>query len=235
MLARRSLGEGGSIARRRSPGRNCRRACRAAVAFHVVGILTPRSQEPFSDFNAKPQRPRDAKTITNDKSSITNSQYRPFCFFSVLLFKVFGCDLSGRSFASWRYRFPVKVSSAKISHCLPFQPLRLLCECHCDPVRIPKTLKNPSNCCNLRPVAATCQCDHEHRNIPQPSRPNRRPTAAIHPAAPFHHFPLFSSFSTLISALCQPGRNAQPIAPKPLATQSDGPIISKTFQLSTLF
>jgi len=71
MLARRSLGEGGSIARRRSPGRNCRRACRAAVAFHVVGILTPRSHEPAADFDATTQEHK----ITNDKFSIFNSKY----------------------------------------------------------------------------------------------------------------------------------------------------------------
>jgi hypothetical protein len=67
MLARRSLGEGGSIVRRPSPGRNRRRARRAAAAFHVVEILTPPAQEPATDFNAMAQGRKAAKQITNSQ------------------------------------------------------------------------------------------------------------------------------------------------------------------------
>jgi len=70
MPAHRSFSVGGSIVRRRPPGRSRYRACRAAPAPIVAGILTPRSQNPATDDNAK----RQTSTITIDTSSIANSQ-----------------------------------------------------------------------------------------------------------------------------------------------------------------
>jgi hypothetical protein len=72
MPAHRSFSVGGSIARRRSPGRNCRRACCAAADSR---ILTPRSRRPATNLNAKQQRRGDARTITLEKFSMTDSQW----------------------------------------------------------------------------------------------------------------------------------------------------------------
>jgi len=63
------------IARRTSPGCCRRHACRAAADSIVVEMLSPRSQEPGPDFNARAQGREAAKQITDDKFSIPNSQY----------------------------------------------------------------------------------------------------------------------------------------------------------------
>ena len=48
---------------------------RAAADPIVVAILAPPPPEPDADLNAKQQRPKAAKQITNDKFSMTNSQW----------------------------------------------------------------------------------------------------------------------------------------------------------------
>jgi hypothetical protein len=138
------------IARKRFPGRNCRRPCRAAPSI-VAAILTPRSQEPAADFDATTQEHK----ITNDKFSIFNSQY-----LGSLLFKVSALlRLSFRSLSSfWSFlslsspsSFPLLILILILILIPPsLMPLFF------HPPHPQKTLKNPSNCCNLRPFAALC-------------------------------------------------------------------------------
>jgi len=232
-----------SIARRPSPDRNCRRARRAAASPTVVAILTRRSQEPPTDFNAKRQRPKDAKTITVDKSSIPDSPClcaidRTCTFWtqdfllrslSVLLFSVFGCGSSRCAFATWHlgvFTFTLKLRGPK---CLFRVAVQLLPACHFDPHANPKTLKNTSNCCYLRLLAATCRSIHEHRDIPQTLRPTRRPTTAAHLITDFQQFALFSTFSTLFCDDRHLPHNTQLVATGPYTTRMKAPPLAKLF------
>jgi hypothetical protein len=163
MLARRNLGEGGPIARRPSPARNRRCACRAATACLVVA---PPPQELAAAFNAKRQRPKDARTITNDNSSMTNSQC-PLCHPRNLRLFAKVCRSPCSQFAPfqiprlvalrlcflapWHFHPRLKLSGPKCLFRLPLQPLH---ERHVDPLQISKILKNTNNCCYLRPLAA---------------------------------------------------------------------------------
>ena len=312
MPAHRSFSVGGSIARRPSPGRNCRRARRATAGPVVIAILTPRSQEPPMDFNAKRQRPKDAKAITiaqypcaNDRTCACWTQLFLLRSLSVLLFKVSGCGFSPCAFAPWRLGVFTFASKSPGPKCLYRVPFQLLPERHCDPLRIQKILKNPNDYCCLRPIATSCRPSRKNSppanlsrqrlgggaslqavlpsNLSQPalfsslsSFPQRRalppnrvgknestntPPASFHfwplPAyapvyqpvvlsaevqstaiaarASFQLFPsIFTSFNS-ISPLHRLDQNTQPIAPKLLATQSNGAAISKTSQLLTLF
>jgi len=98
-----SFRKGGSIARRPSPGRNRRRACRAAT-----GSIAPQSQPPATDLNAKPQWPIAATRITDGKFSMADSQClkstKSFRLrdLSVFLFKALGSRRC--AFAAFRLR-----------------------------------------------------------------------------------------------------------------------------------
>jgi len=162
MLARRNLGEGGSIARRRSPGRRRRRARRAAVAFHVVGNMLA--------FSAPSASPRGIRA------------WGYWFLFRPLALRPMPLGLIA---------FALKFSGPKCLFRVQFQLLR---KCHVDPLRIPKTLNNPSNCCYLRLLAATCQPNHEKGNILQPPRQTRCPTTAAHLVTRFQQFTLFPFF-----------------------------------------
>jgi hypothetical protein len=134
---------------------------------------------------------------------------------------------------------------------VPFVPL----------LRIRKIFKNTSNCCYLRLLAATCHPFAQKSLSRQESwrwpKPPGGTAIQSHPtplffvpfvlSRPFHKFTatamsatiqrltLFSTLSTLFSALHPTDYSTQPIAPAPVATKSDGAAISKTFQLLTLF
>ena len=250
MPAHRSFSVGGSIARRPSPGRNCRRARRATAGPVVIAILTPRSQEPPMDFNAKRQRPKDAKAITiaqypcaNDRTCACWTQLFLLRSLSVLLFKVSGCGFSPCAFAPWRLGVFTFASKSPGPKCLYRVPFQLLSERHCDPLQIQNILKNPNDCCYLRPFATSCRPLRKNSSPANLSRqrlgdPRVQSGAHLLPliqCVDSNRFPLFSPFSTLFPALCRLDQNTQPITPKPLATKSDGTAISKTFQLLTLF
>jgi hypothetical protein len=202
-----SLGEGGSIARRPSPGRNCRRARCAAVAFHAVELLTPPPPEPDADLNAKQQRPKAAKQITNDKFSMTNSQW--------ILSHECGEVSKKKAMA---FAFSAPSTPARYAGLGVWSPSS----------RLFSSLSSflvPSFPWPLPAYAPV----HQRLVLSAQSQ-----STAVAPGTTFQLFPLFSSFSTLIPALRQRGRNTQPIAPTPLATGMTASPLAHLINFETL-
>ena len=184
------------IARRRSPGRNCRRPCRATAASIVAAFLTPRSQEPAADFDARMQEHK----ITNDKFSMTNFQClgpihgnlaastKSFLlsFLCFLLFKF--SDLSRLSFRSltsfWSLFQPV-----------PFPPHNLnpnpnLNPPFFDPPFLPpfSPPKNPHKPQQLLQFATICRpLQPIALNRPKNYQPSTRLPNFVPPASKFRH------------------------------------------------
>jgi hypothetical protein len=133
-----SLGEGGPIARRPSPDRNRRRACRAPTTSLVVA---PTSQDVATDLNARSQGRKAAKQITTAKFLVPNSQcLRPIhrtCGLSAKFFLL-------RSLSSLLFRFPLDFLGP---HCRTYRSFQLSCVRHYDPLQIHKILKYTNNCC----------------------------------------------------------------------------------------
>jgi hypothetical protein len=170
------------------------------VAFHVVEILTPPSQAPATDFNARAQGRKAAKQITNDKFSMTNSQW---------LFS-HGCgEVSEKKAMLFAFSAPRSLSEPPLSPAQKSSKTPAIAAI-CDPL-LPlaaHSRKNPCPSNNLGDGPSLQMALPS--NLIQPHRFSSLPSFLVPSAtmsATIQRLTLFSSSSTLVSALHRPIHN----------------------------
>jgi len=190
-LVRHSFREGGSIARRRPPGRRRCRALRATSDSLAVAkwILSH----------------RDAEFAEKKKNSD--------CLLRARFLRKWGFGLSLRRAAPRvlcaGLPFHMPKNPQKPRHLLPFAT-----DCHYMPALPQDTYFRPFRPFSSLPLAAACLCSRPSSSCALRQSPTRRHRREDNLST----IRSISIFSTLFPTDCHPLHNVQPIAPKPLAS-----------------